>query len=287
MTDTTLQAFGKVLDKRLVEPLNRVLIGRQLVPVTRPAGFGKSAVEWATITQMADGFMSYGFSSGNEDTLGFTQSNSKIPFYWKDFKIDRAMYENFKASGVGVDASIALSAAYVAAKVEDSAIILGITNDGTNYDLNGLYQAAGNTYGGSTFATNGNPTAAVANAYAALEADNVPGNVPMNLVLHPDQRNELRASRSTNGVREEPEMLEMLNGGKIFSTNAMTAGTGMLLPSAEVLEPYVDFYLRVDWKTELGMQSEHPETGDIIGRVYSGGILRVKQSNAICTITGI
>jgi uncharacterized linocin/CFP29 family protein len=288
MTDTTLQAFGKALDKQMVEPLRRVLIGRQLVPITPPAGFGASAVEWSTITEMSDGIASYGFTTPNEDTLGFTQTNKKIPFYWKDYRIDRAMYENFKRSGVNVDASIALSAGYKAGKIEDSTIIIGMTNDGTTYEVDGLYSGAGSTQAGSDFATAGYPTSTIAAAFGTLEAADVPTNLPMNLVLNPTQRNQLRGLRSaTSGLREEPEVVEMLNGGKIFSTNALTAGTGLLLPAKEVLAPYVDLFLRVDWKNELGMQSEHPTTGDIIGRVYSGGILRLKQNTAVCTLTGI
>lgn len=288
MTDTTLQAMGRSLDKKLVDPLRMVLVGRQIVPVTAPVGMGKSNVEWDTVTDMSDGLVSYAFYDGNEDELGLARTNQKIPFYWKDFKIDRGAYEAFKSEGKALDAANAIGAGYKAAKVEDAAIIIGVTNDGTNYDMNGLYKGAGSSYTTSKdFGTAGNPTLAVAGGFTQLEDANVPTNIPMNLVLNPTQRNELRGLRSTNGVREEPEILEMLNGGKIFSTSAMTAGTGMLLPAAQVAEPFFDFYLRVDWRTELGKDSKHPDTGPIYGRVFSGGTLRVKQSTAICTLTQI
>ncbi len=288
MTDTTLQAAGRALDKKIVDPLKMVLVGRQLVPVTPPAGMGKSNVEWDTATDMSDGLVSYAFYDGNEDELGFARSNQKIPFYWKDFKIDRGAYEAFKERGEKIDGANAIGAAYKAAKVEDAAIINGVTNDGTNYDINGLYQGAGNDYTtASTTSTAGVPTTMVAGAINMLEQDDVPVNIPLNLVLHPTQANKIRPLRSANGVREYPEVLEMLNGGQIFSTTAIAAGTGMLLPAAKVAEPFFDFFLRVDWRTELGKDSKHPDTGPIYGRVYSGGTLRLKQSVAICKLSSL
>ncbi len=288
MTDTTLQAMGRFLDKQIVEPLRMVLIGRQLVPTTPPAGMGTSNVEWDTATDMSDGLVSYSFYDGNEDELGFTHSNSKIPFFWKDYKIDRSAYEAFKQNGKPLDAANVIGAAYKAAKVEDAAIINGVTNDATNYDINGLYQGAGNDYStASTTSTAGIPTTMVAGAMNLMEQDDVPVNIPLNLVLHPTQANKIRSLRSANGVREMPEVLEMLNGGKIFATTAITAGTGMLLPAAQVAEPFFDLFLKVDWRTELGMDSKHPDTGAINGRVYSGGILRIKHSEALCKLSAL
>ena len=80
----------------------------------------------------------------------------------------------------------------------------------------------------------------------------------------------------------------MLNGGKLLSVGTiLTAGTGILLPTPAVGEPYIDFYLTSDFKTEHGFDSSHPDTGDLTGRVYSAGILRVKQANAIAATTAI
>jgi len=202
--------------------------------------------------------------------------------------VDRRMYESFMNKGLDVDASTALSAAFVAGKVEDEAIIDGVKRDTTNYDINGLYPGAGNDYSTSTdFGTAGNPTIAVGGAFDLLEEDDVPTNLPYNLVLARTQRTQLKTMRNANGVREEPEVLEMLNGGQIFGSNILTAGTGMLLPVREVLDPWVDFFLTVDWRTEHGFDSEHPETGDLSGRVYSGGILRIKESKVICKLSSI
>ena len=290
MADTTLQSFSKKVDESLVQPLRRTLVGRRLVPVTPPAGFGISAVEWSKITEMGEGMVSYAFNSVNEDSIGASPTTSKIPVYWKDYTMDRRSYEGYKVKNQDIDTSAALSAAYVAALAEDSAIINGVSRDGSTYDINGLYQGAGNSDAGAEWSTAGNATASVAAAYALLAADNVPvgDNIPYNLVVHPTPYMNLLKVRNTNGVREYPEVKEMLNGGEIIMSNALpTADDGILLPAAQILEPYVDFYLASDWRTEHGFDSKHPDTGDLSGRVYSAGILRIKQSDAICKLTAI
>lgn len=288
MADTTLQSFSKEIDAKIVDPLRRVLVGRQLVHVTPPAGFGVSSVEWSKVTEMSGGMVSYAFAKTNEDTLNLVPTTSKVPVCWKDYTVDRRQYESFKNKGLDIEASTAISAAFVAAKVEDETIIDGVKRDGTNYEINGLYPGAGNDYStGKDFGTFGLATDALAGAFDLLDTDDVPTNIGYNMVLASTQRNELRASRSTNGVKEEPDILEMLNGGKIISSNVLAAGTGMILPVPAVAEPWIDYYLTTDWRTEHGFNSEHPDTGDLTGRVYAGGILRIKENKVICKMSSI
>lgn len=289
MAETTLQRYSTAIDEEIVDPLRTALIGRQIVAFTPPAGKHVSNVEWTVSTELSDGLVSYEFVDGNEDTGSYSQTSKKIPYYWKDYTIDRNMLNAFEANGQNVEASIQQSAAYKAAKVENSAIIMGVTNDGTNYDIDGLYTGAGNDYSTTAdFATAGKPTTAVSGALALLEADDIPVDGAMNLILNTVQRGQLRSLRGTSSaVREEPEILEMLNGGRIIGTSVIGAGTGLLLPEARSLRPFVDFYLRTDWKTEHGISSEHPETGPVNGRVYTGGVLRIKESDALCKLSDI
>ena len=289
MANTTLQSFSKKVDSKLIDPLRRVLVGRKIVPVTTPAGFGVSAVEWSKVTEMGSGMVSYAFTA-NEDTIGATPTTSKIPVYWKDYKVDRRAYEGFRVNGTNIDTGAAQSAAYVAAYAEDEAIIKGVTKDATNYDIDGLFSGAGNTTATSyDFATSGKATLALAAAYAMLADDNVPvgDNVPYNMVINNTSYMQLMGVRNTSGVREMPEIRDMLNGGRIIASSVLAATEGLVLPSDSILEPYVDFYLASDWKTEHGFDSEHPDTGDMMGRVYSAGILRIKHDVAICSLTGL
>lgn len=285
-----IATFSKELDNKLVDPLRQVLKGRQLVYVTAPKGFGVTSVDWGKITEIGDGIVSYGFTSGNADAIDTTLTNSKVPIYWKDYTVDRRSYEGWMMNGTDIDASTAIAAGYKAAKAEDTAIIQGITRDGTNYDFTGLYQGAGNDYSTSKdFGTFGYATDAVAGALGLMADDGVPvDTIPVNVTLAPTQFQELNASRSTTGARERPDIEAMLNGGAIYQSNALVAGTGLISPTKEVGEPYVDFFLTQDFATDNGIADPgHPNTSDIAGRVYSAGILRIKQDVAICKLSSI
>ncbi|MDY0385656.1 MAG: family 1 encapsulin nanocompartment shell protein [Methanolobus sp.] len=284
-----LATFSKEIDSSLVPALRNALIGRKLVHVTSEKGFGITSVDWGRITDVSDGYVSYGFRDGNEDKIEVSLTNSKIPVYWKDYTVDRRIYESWLRSGVDVDKASSISAAYKAAKAENAAIMMGVSNDGTNYDMNGLYQGAGNDYAVSKdFGNYGNATDALAGVYELMDDDGIPvDSLSFNWVLATTQRRQLMASRSANGIKEMPDILDMLNGGQVFGTNTLTTGTGFVCPTENVGEPYVDFYMTSDFKTEHGVDSKHPDTGDLNGRVYSAGILRIKQDVAICKTSAI
>ena len=281
-----LATFSKKTESKLVDPLRNVLKGRQLVYTTAPQGFGVTSVDWGKITDISDGLVSYGFITGNEDAIDVALTNSKVPVYWKDYTVDRRTYEGWLINGTDIDAASAIAAGYKAAKAEDTAIIQGVSRDGTNYDFVGMYQGAGNDYSATKgFDTFGYPTDAVAGGLALMADDGIPvDSIPINLVLAPTQYLELAASRSAYGAREWTDIEAILNGGGIYQSTALTAGTGLLAPAASVGEPYVDFYLTQDFTVENGIDAAHPDTGNLTGRVYSAGVLRIKQSNALCKL---
>jgi uncharacterized linocin/CFP29 family protein len=284
------ESYSKDVDKELVPPLRNILDGRKLVYVTAPKGFGVTSVDWGKITEMSSGYVSYGFVDGNEDMIDVALTNSKVPVYWKDYKVNRRLYEGWMKNNIDIDVTSGVSAGYQAAVSENAAIINGVSNDGTNYDINGLYQGAGNTNAsGGDFGTYGNPMNAVAGAKKLLIDDGIPAyNIPLNLVLSPVQYAQLEASQS-NGQDEWPRVMRMLNGGNIYSVSSsiLADETGMLLPTASAGRNYFDFFLTANWQTEHGTDSKHPKTSDIFGRVFSAGVLRIKQANAICTLTSI
>lgn len=284
------ESYSKAVDSELVPPLQDVLIGRKLVYVTAPKGFGVTSVDWGKIADMSGGYVSYGFVDGNEDMLDVNLTNSKVPVYWKDYRVNRRLYEGWLVNNTDMDTSAAQSASYIAASTEDAAIINGVSNDGTNYDINGLYQGAGNNYSASCdFGTYGNGMAAVAGAKKLMVDDGIPAyNIPLNLVLASTQFGELEKS-TTQGQDEWPRVLRMLNGGSIYPVpeTILGTGTGMLLPAPSVGKPYLDFFLTSNFQTEHGTDSKHPVTSDLFGRVFSAGILRIKQSNAICKLSSI
>ena len=287
-----LATFSKKVEAELVDPLRQVNIGRKLVYVTPEQGFGITSVDWGKITEMSEGYVSFGFTSGNEDVIDVALTNNKVPVYWKDYKVPRRMYESWKVNGTDIDNASALSAGYRAISSEDLAIIQGVSNDGTNYDINGLYQGAGSDCSTSLdFATWGNAIKAIAGAKTAMVANNVPAyNLPLNMVLGATNYGQLASSvHSTSGALEMPIVEKMLNGGVVFVVPdaVLPDSDGLVLPTPAAGRQYVDFYLTKNYSVEHGFDSEHPDTGDLTGRVYSAGVLRIKQSTAICKISAI
>jgi uncharacterized linocin/CFP29 family protein len=284
-----LELFSRKIDEKLVDPLRKVLKGRKLVYVTDPQGFGITNVSWGKITEMSGGMVSYTFTSGNVDSIDASLVNAKIPVYWKGYELDRRTYEGWLVNGTDFDAANAIAAGYVAARVEDAAIINGVTNDGTTYDLNGLYQGAGNDYSTSAvIGTFGEITKAVAGSLNLMDDDDVPvDSLPWNFAVSSSTWYKIMKVRNANGLRELPDLLDMLNGGELMSVGTvLAAGQGVLAPDPSVGEPFVDFYLTADFQTDP-KTPEYQQTGNVGGRVYSGGVLRIKQDAALCKVSNM
>lgn len=284
-----LAEFSKQIDPKLVDPLRKVLKGRRLVATTDPQGFGITNVSWGKITEMSGGNVSYTFTNGNKDSIDASLTNAKIPVCWKDYELDRRTYEGWLMNGTDFDAANAIAAAYVAAKVEDSMLINGVTNDGTNYDLLGIYQGAGNDYStGCTIGTFGSITTAIAGALNLMDDDDVPvDSLPWNFAVSSAAWYKIMKVRNTNGQKELPDLIDMLNGGELISVGTtLAAGQGVLAPDPSVGEAFVDYYLTADFQTDP-KTPEYQQTGNIGGRVYSAGVLRIKQDAALCKISNM
>jgi len=284
-----LQTFSKKIDPELVEPAKIVTIGRKLVPVTAPQGFGVTSVDWGQISGMSDGHVGYGFTSGNEDVIDIAMTNVKVPVYWKDYKVNRRTYEGWlQNNSTNIDTASAVDALYRTIVKEDVGIIQGIVNKAGTYDIKGLYQSATSTVTDTyDFGTYGQATKALAAAKKELVDAGIPAySIPLNMVLPSTQYGELEASESANGVEETPKIEKMLNGGAIFSVSetVLPESDGMVLPAPRVAKPYFDYFLTQNYATEHGFDSNHPDTSDLTGRVYTAGILRVKQPKAICQL---
>ena len=281
--------FSKKIDEKLVDPLRQVLKGRTLVNEPPPQGFEISNVEWGKIIEMSEGMVSYSFTSGNKDQIDATLTNSKIPVYWKEYEIDRRIYESWNARGTDIDAANAIAAGYAAAKVEDAAIIDGVTRDGTNYEIPGLYQGAGVDYNTATsLVTFGMATKAVSGCLNLMDDAGVPvDRIKWNWAVPSAAYHKIRSIRNSNGVKELPDVLDMLNGGELVSVGTILApNQSVLVPDPSVGEPFVDFYLTADFQTDP-KNPEYVKTGNIGGRVFSAGVLRIKQEAALGKISNL
>jgi uncharacterized linocin/CFP29 family protein len=291
MVDSALHRAAEYFDDRIIDPLRTGITGRKLVAVTPlPETVYNVTVE--SLTDLSAAQIAYALPSGAEagrDNVKITKANKELIHVFKDFEVPRADFEAFSNQGIAMDTLAAQSAAYVVGQKEDDLILNGWKPDGSAYLVPGLYQGAGNSYStSSTFSTPGVPTTAVAGAIALIETDNALADY-YNLVINPVQAAKLRPLRSANGVLEMPEVLQVLNGGgtgpgRIYSTTAMTAGTGLLAP-VDPGKKFMELYEAVGIRTELGYDSAKPQTGPIFGRVYEREYLHIKYANAICQFT--
>jgi len=292
MTDTALQTAARYFDKELVEPLRQQLIGRKLVSVNpHIKGAGIHSAEIMKLIEMGGGHITYELPTSEitRDMVRVDASVVKIPVLFKGYEVPRDSWDAMKNRGVALDTAAMTSAAQMVGVDEDMLVIDGWKPDGTNYTIKGLYQSANNDFSTTKdFGTYGNATEAVAGAMALLEADYV--YPPFNLVLNAVQMYELRASRAANGVRELPEILELLNDGsgpgRIYSTPAIAAGTGLVVP-VDTARAYNELIVPQDMRNVLGEDSKIPGISPIYGTTYELVYPHIKQPNALCKLSDI
>jgi uncharacterized linocin/CFP29 family protein len=283
--------ISKYFDKELIKPLQQRFVGRKLVPKNTELsgkGIGMESVDVWTFSRLKDATITLGIPEPDGDTADVTSASLQIPIISEPFTLPRRMYEAYKFQGIGIEAAMAIEAAYRVQLQEEALILNGWAPDGTNYVVSGLYQSAGNTEAtADDFGTYGNAIDKVALAIATLETDSVYG--PYNMVLNPTQANELYGSYSTTGASEVEQVMKQLNrngsGGQIFSSPAVTVETGMVM--AVPNKAYYDLVIPQDYKNILNEDPKLGTLSPLYGRVYEALAPRIKQTNAICTLTNI
>lgn len=286
-----LDNIAKKFDSAIIAPLQHRLIGRKLVPRNSDlsgAGLGMQSVDYWTYASMSDAEINYDIAENNEDAIDTTAGTIRVPVIQKSYKIPRRTYESYKMKNIPVDSDVAIQAAYLVAYMEDKLILDGWAPTGT-YTVKGLYQSASQTEATAyDFGVFGNATAKISKAITLLEAASVYG--PYNLVLNPEQKNELKASESTTGRPEWDRIMGMLNEqdegvGSIFSSPIQTAATGMLLPVSDSV--YFDLIEAKAPFNVLGMDSKQGSISPIYGSVLDVITIRAKHTAAICKLTNI
>lgn len=259
-------------------------IARQIIGV-RPLNAGVGLQQWSydTLSEVSDAQITYAFTETGEDVADFARNHVPIPVIHKEFRIPYRDIVTAQKGGFPLQAATADSASYKIMLMENSMLLDGYAADGTNYDINGLYQAAGNAESTSKdFGTAGNAIAKVQLAIDLMLTDDIYG--PYNLVLNHTQFMELAVSvlGSGAGDREMPMVRELLGGGQIYATPFQTAGTGMLLaqPGSGFFEAVMPVDLTV--RTETLQKSR-----DEWGQIYECIVPVVYNANAICKLTAI
>ena len=294
ISSTVFEAAAKKLDEQIKEPLRQQLLGRKLFAKTYTLPPGKFSVEKWTWTDMGSASISYSFPSGdgNRDSGYVGSGDVKVPVLYKEYMIERMEFMNMLSEGYDMNQLNMMSAAYEIGLREDDMLFQGWAPDGSSYQVEGLYQDAGNTYAsGGDWGTFGNPTNTIAGGLAACWADNVMG-CNFNLTLNYVQYAELLASRSTNGVPELPDILNLLNlvpgapAGQIFVSADIIAGTA-LMTAVDPVGKYFDLVIASDMANTLGEDSKRPGISPIYGTVWEAIRPRVHHDVALCTLTSI
>lgn len=286
-----LENIAKYFDTELIKPLQQRFVGRKLIPKNTELsgkGIGMESVDVWTLASMESATISLGLPEAYGDTADVTSDTLKLPIISEPFVLPRRMYESYKMKGIGIEAAMAIEAAYQVQLKEEALLLDGWKPDGTNYMIKGLYQSANNSEATSDdFGTYGNAVEKVALAIAELETDSIYG--PFNMVLNPTQENELYGSFSTTGASEYDQIMKMLNkngsGAEIFSSPTQTVATGMILPVAN--KTYSDLVIPQDYKNLINEDSKLGELSPLFGMVYEAMAPRVKQINSICKLTNI
>lgn len=269
------------IDEEVKLTARQIIVGRKLFQrVTAPLGFGVQTHSFDLLTEISDALIEY-MMSESEDMINVIRTDVKIPIVHKEFEIDRRDLASSKRTGTPLDVSNARSAAYKVAIAEDTLLIQGLSKDGSNYDIQGLYQAAGNDYSTSkAFSTAGNAIAAVGGGIALLMADNI--NPPYILALNPTQWGELMGLQ-TNGIAEVAQVEKQLGaGGSIISVPALSESDGMIVPVNNA--PFYDLTIGLDMSTETEILQK---SKNLFGRVFETLVPRIWDTNAICKLSDI
>jgi uncharacterized linocin/CFP29 family protein len=275
---------GLYLEAAVKEAARRNMKGRMLFGSNvRKIDSGAQSYKYNKITHGSAAAFDYTYPGKMSlDQIDVQPTTVAIPNIHKEFQINKLDLESSRMSGTPLNTTEAESKTYTVATGEDNLLIQGWSQDGTNYDINGLYQSAGNSDATSlNWGTAANIATSIQNGLALLDADNING--PFNLSLNSTQYSETLAVIANTAVTYRQWIKEQI-GGQIISSPAMTTGTGMLTP----VNPNGAFEYVIAEPITLKTEVESVKEGEgLFGRVYVRGLPVVYDANAICKLTDI
>ena len=276
---------GQYIKDRAVFAARRTFIGRKLFGTSlRKIDSGSQTFGYDTQTEVANAAIDFNWPGReNQDIVNLARTTVGIPNLHKEFEINKLDLASSRTIGTTLNTSTAESAVYKVGLLEDTLLILGYAADGTNYDINGLYNAAGNSEATSLdWGTAANIVTSVNNTIALLLADNI--LPPYNLTINPTQAVQAEVLIGTTAVSYTDWIEKRLRGGTIYITPGITAGIGMMTK----VEPsgMFEYVLAEDLTTETEvLDIQHGN--NLFGRVYVRGLPVVYDANAISQMTTI
>ncbi len=280
----TTEQSQYILD-RVVYAARRELVGRKLLPI-RKIDPSTQTFGYDTLTESADAQTDIAWP-GREalDDVSLARTSVAVPTVHKEFIINKLDLAASRLSGTPLNTTTAESAGYKVGLEEDALLILGYSRDGTNYDINGLYNAANNSEATNNtwssapeHATTG-ICASVNDAITLLMADNI--FPPFNMVLNPAQYNQAAVFITSTAVPYLTWIKERIQG-EVYVTPSITAGTGMILKANPI--GMFEYIVAEDFTVETETMSAREGAG-LFGRVYVRGLPIIYDTNAICKMT--
>lgn len=285
MTNYIPEEYYTQVRDSIIETIRKQSISRQMLPTRLiPGGIGTQQFTFDTATEVSEAMLSWAFVDNAEDVVGRGREHVPIPVLHKEFRIGRRDLAAAMNGGYDLDTRSANSSAYKVAMLENELVVDGFAPDDSTYEIDGIYQSAGNSYSTSAdFGTPGNALKAVEGALDKLYEDDIDMNFDM--YLNPKQYLELSTSifgDAKEGSTEMP-MVEKLLGGNIIKTSWLTAGTGLIMPS-ECPNYFGELIIAQDATVEFEVM---PKSKDLWGRVYECVVPVIYEENAFCTLTTI
>ncbi|MDH5786986.1 MAG: family 1 encapsulin nanocompartment shell protein [Candidatus Bathyarchaeota archaeon] len=276
---------GLFIKQRAVFAARRAFVARKLFGTAiRKIDAGSQTFGYDTLTEVSNAALDFQWPGReSQDIVNLARETVGIPVLHKEFEINKLDLAASNQTGTPLNTSSAESSAYKVALLEDTLLILGYAADGTTYDIAGLYNTASvNTKAGATWATGTNIPLSINGAIALLLADNI--MPPYNLTLHPDQYAETLVFVANTAVSYLQWITESMQGGSVYVTPSITAGTGMMTKANP--DGMFEYVMAEDLTTETEILNKQ-QGNNLFGRVYLRGLPVVYDANAICTITGI
>ena len=299
MANTNYETASRLFAKELVEPARMITEARKFFGKTVQLPKGKVSMEFDQLKEMGAAMISHTMPTGHMvDAMGSKPVTVKVPFFWKDYQIDRQKFDAFKGDGKDIERFNLQGALYQLNLREESTLILGWAPDGSTYSegVLGLFQAAANSSTAvGTTGTFGNALATVTGLLSMLDTDNISG-VNFNLIMNFTQWQTLMSSISY-GQRETELILPLLNRlegmpkGGIISHKSMATGTAMIVP-VDPLGTYIQLLKSYDYTVDVGIDSRSPQTSPIFVKIFEGlapfypQVDSSGQTNAIAKISG-
>ena len=302
-SNALLDALRDQFDPTIVPVLRANSVGRQLMPINTELsgkGLGVLTVETMQYVARSGATTNYDIQQDNYDTVDIKRFPTRVPVQQDDVLIKFRDWQAYQLKGVPLENDLSTDMTANIVREQDTLVVDGWKPDGTNYEIKGLYQAAGNTVSASDGGTYGNLKSAVVSGISLLKADGVYSN-GYNLGLAPFNYQELTDSENQYGKEEFEAVIKALNTnlptpvGRIFEVPDLAAGTGMITPVAT--QENTRFFDLIETQpiiNNLWYKDGNETTGDIKMQQVGAIVPRFKHLNTstmtdvcICSITGL